>query len=99
MQIPVPAATSTTERSQELEFDVEWLAVLRRTHNLLQTHRGVVQLPQQVDKITAQVCEWFTSIVHFAPVLCGEYVTFGEQLIHCFGEKRPYIVLLVIVFR
>lgn len=55
MQVPVPAWASASTSSDELEFDAEWLAVLRRTHDLLQTHRGNVSLPQQVDKILQEV--------------------------------------------
>lgn len=55
LQIPVQASAGHFH-SEELEFDPEWLAVLCRTHTLLQTHRGDVRLPQQVDKISAQVC-------------------------------------------
>lgn len=43
--------------SEELEFDPEWLAVLRRTHTLLKTQRGDVHLPQQVDKVSEEVSE------------------------------------------
>ena len=41
--------------SEELEFDPEWCAVLTRTHSLLQTRRGDVHLPQQVEKMNHQV--------------------------------------------
>ena len=57
LQMPVQASAGHFH-SEELEFDPEWLAILSRTHALLQTHRGDVRLPQQVDKISAQVLQW-----------------------------------------
>eukprot|EP01032_Pedospumella_encystans_P011405 gene11405-13258_t len=53
LQMPVQASAGPFH-SEELEFDPEWLAILSRTHTLLQTHRGDVRLPQQVDKISTQ---------------------------------------------
>jgi len=62
LQIPIKhdnwelqsSCTTACGESSEIEFDLEWLAVLRRTHNLLQTHRGVVQLPQEIQPVTKQ---------------------------------------------
>ena len=62
--------------SEELEFDPEWLAILSRTHTLLQTHRGDVRLPQQVDKISAQV---FYGYVSYISAVCN-YFFWCQQL-------------------
>jgi hypothetical protein len=40
-----------------LQFDVEWLAVLRKTHHLLSTSRGPCRMPLEVEPATAQVGE------------------------------------------
>jgi hypothetical protein len=43
------------KEEEELQFDVEWLAVLRKTHGLLRPHRGNVTMPAQVYSVTEQV--------------------------------------------
>jgi len=54
LQMPVQASAGHFH-SEELEFDPEWCAVLTHTHHLLQTRRGDVHLPQQVEKMGHQV--------------------------------------------
>jgi hypothetical protein len=59
LQIPIQRSgeeQSSHAPSGELEFDAEWLAVLRRTHHLLQTHRGAVHLPTQINAVTQEAC-------------------------------------------
>jgi hypothetical protein len=41
----------------QLEHDLQWLAVLSRTHSLLQTGRGVQALPRDCPLVTQQVRE------------------------------------------
>jgi hypothetical protein len=55
MQVPITHSGSGDSVSDELQFDLEWLAVLHRTHTLLQTHSGVVHMPQEVHPVTEQV--------------------------------------------
>jgi hypothetical protein len=55
MQVPITNTGSGDTISDELQFDLEWLAVLRRTHTLLQTHSGVVHMPQEIRPVSEQV--------------------------------------------
>ena len=60
-----PTTTPITEASLELnaehtlQFDIEWLAVLRKTHHLLKTDRGTVHLPTVVEPPTTEVGKIF----------------------------------------
>ena len=57
MEIPVQVNHRDKKliESNELQFDPEWVAILQRTHNLLQTHPGHAKLPQTMDRVTEQV--------------------------------------------
>lgn len=38
-----------------IQLDLEWMAVVRRTHQYVQPNRGVVKLPAMVEPVTAEV--------------------------------------------
>ena len=39
---------ASTNSSSLLQYDLEWLAILKKTHHLLKIKRGVVEIPQQL---------------------------------------------------
>jgi lariat debranching enzyme len=44
--------------SPKLEYDLEWLAVLRKTHSLTSTERRRVNIPSQLEAATEQEMNW-----------------------------------------
>lgn len=51
-----PASGRNSDPSRlELTYDLEWLAVLRRTHSLTQVTRQTVAVPTVVEPITPEV--------------------------------------------
>lgn len=48
-----------------IEYDAEWLVVLQKTHYLLQTHRGVVNLPTTIDPATPEVTLYLNQCFFF----------------------------------
>ena len=42
-------ASLSTVSPSFLQYDMEWLAILKRTHHLLTVHRGVIEIPRELD--------------------------------------------------
>ena len=57
MEVPTTVADDVATSSDDLSFDIEWLAVKRKTHHLLSTQRGRVTLPSNLIDISAQDIE------------------------------------------
>jgi hypothetical protein len=54
VHIPVEERNSDAR----LEYDPEWLAILRKTHNLTETARRRVKLPTQPEAVTSEEIAW-----------------------------------------
>ncbi len=39
----------------EIQLDCEWLAIVRKTHCLLEVSRNIVKLPTTIQKVTSEV--------------------------------------------
>jgi hypothetical protein len=75
---------------KSLHFDLEWLAILKRTHRYLSTSAGRIDLPSDVEPITESV-----RIPAYSPQLLQELTDVQERILHAFGNmKIPHLVPL-----
>lgn len=48
-------SSSDNSHIGDIQLDLEWMAVVRRTHQYVQPNRGVVKLPAMVEPVTVEV--------------------------------------------
>ena len=98
IEIPVP---QSAEEKKELHFDVEWLAIMTKTHHLLSTSRGNVTLPAVTSPVTSAEEDGVRSLLSaeygssltipepslpsFRESLSGEGNAQTDRLLRCLG--------------